>query len=64
MILQKKGKDPSAVTNNLEAQLDAKIAHLYGLTKEEYTQILHETGVAEGFRGAALNFYKSGKSKP
>ncbi|NVM23308.1 MAG: hypothetical protein HWN68_16180 [Desulfobacterales bacterium] len=37
---------------------DARIAHLYSLTEEEYSLILKETNCADPFRVAALNVYR------
>ena len=42
----------------LEQENDARIAHLYGLTEEEYDLILNETFMADTFRISALNLYR------
>ncbi len=42
----------------LEAKIDARVAHLYGLTEEEYALILSELKPPDPFRLAALNFYR------
>ena len=42
----------------MESEIDARVAHLYGLTEEEYSFILNETKPPDPFRVAALNFYR------
>ncbi|WP_319524059.1 Eco57I restriction-modification methylase domain-containing protein [uncultured Desulfosarcina sp.] len=42
----------------IEAELDARIAALYGLTKDEYSIIIGDSGQPEPFRVAALNFFE------
>ncbi|MBW2663144.1 MAG: N-6 DNA methylase [Deltaproteobacteria bacterium] len=55
-ILAKKEK--SEDTTALEAEIDARVAHLYNLTEEEYSLILKETNCPDPFRVAALNVYR------
>ena len=57
-ILTAKGSDPDADITTLEAEIDARVAHLYELTEEEYSLILSETKSPDPFRVAALNFYR------
>lgn len=57
-ILSVKHSDPSAKTIGLEAEIDARVAHLYELTEEEYSLILSELKPPDPFRVAALNFYR------
>jgi hypothetical protein len=42
----------------IEAEIDARVAHLYNLTEEEYSLILKETNCPDPFRVAALNIYR------
>ncbi len=42
----------------LEAQIDAHVAHLYNLTKEEYSLICKETNRPDQFRLTTLNVYR------
>ena len=42
----------------IEAEIDARVAHLYNLTEEEYSLILKETNCPDPFRVAALNVYR------
>ena len=58
--------DPTAHITPTEAEIDARVAHLYHLTEEEYSLILNETNCPEPFREAALNVYRDidrGKNK-
>jgi len=50
--------DPTAQITRLEAETDARVAHLYELTEEEYALILKETNCPDPFRVAALNIYR------
>jgi len=42
----------------VEAEIDARVVHLYELTEEEYSLILNELKSPDPFRIAALNFYR------
>ncbi len=42
----------------LEAQLDARVAHLYNLTEAEYRTILADTGTSEDFQTQALEWFQ------
>lgn len=42
----------------VEAEIDARVAHLYELTEEEYSLILSESKPPATFRVAVLNFYR------
>jgi len=42
----------------LETEIDARVAHLYKLTEEEYALVLKETNCPDPFRVAALNVYR------
>ena len=58
--------DPSAQVTLLEAETDARVAHLYELTEEKYALILKETNCPDSFRVAAQNIYRDiakGKTK-
>ncbi|MCK4618886.1 MAG: N-6 DNA methylase [Desulfobacterales bacterium] len=57
-VLTTKKSNPSADTTALEAEIDARVAHLYNLTEEEYALILKETNCPDPFRVAALNVYR------
>jgi adenine-specific DNA-methyltransferase len=57
-VLTTKKSNPSADTTALEAEIDARVAHLYNLTEEEYSLILKETNCPDPFRVAALNVYR------
>ena len=53
-------------TTPLEAEIDARVAHLYNLTAEEYAMVLKEMNCPDPFRVAALNIYRDiarGKTK-
>ena len=51
--------DSSDEIFKIEAEIDARIAQLYGLTEEEYSIILSETDTSERFRTAALKAYRA-----
>jgi hypothetical protein len=57
-ILAAKHTKLNANITTLEAEIDARVAHLYELTEEEYSLILKETKPPDPFRVAALNFYR------
>lgn len=57
-ILNTKKSDMTADTTAIEAEIDARVAHLYNLTEEEYALVLKETSCPDPFRVAALNFYR------
>jgi len=42
----------------VEAEIDARVVHLYELTEEEYSLILRESKTSDPFREAALNFHR------
>ena len=42
----------------LEQEIDARIAHLYNLTEEEYNLILRKTNAPDPFRVGALNIFR------
>ena len=44
--------------NQLEIEIDARVAHLYNLTEEEYTLILHKINATDPFRVGALNIFR------
>jgi len=52
--------DPAKQTKvrQLEAEIDARVAHLYNLTEEEYNLILNKTNTPDPFRVAAQNIYR------
>ena len=43
---------------SIEQEIDARVAHLYNLTEEEYTLILHKTNATDPFRVGALNIFR------
>ncbi|MCG2754198.1 MAG: Eco57I restriction-modification methylase domain-containing protein [Desulfobacteraceae bacterium] len=57
-ILAIKKTNSSADTTALETEIDARVAHLYNLTEEEYSLILKATNCSDPFRVAALNVYR------
>lgn len=57
-ILTTMNVGPTAHVTPLEAEIDARVAHLYELTEEEYSLILNETKPPDPFRVAALDFYR------
>jgi len=57
-ILSAKTTNFSVNTVSYEAEVDARIAHLYDLTEEEYALVLKETNCPDPFRVAALNVYR------
>lgn len=40
-----------------EAELDARVAHLYGLTESEYRTILTDTNTPDDFQSLALEWF-------
>ena len=48
-LLKKRGKE----------EIDARVAHLYELTKEKYSLILSELKPRDPFCVAVLNFYRN-----
>ena len=42
----------------IEQEIDARIAHLYNLTENEYNLILHKTNTPDPFRVGALNIFR------
>ena len=56
--LTTKRTDPNAHIATLEAEIDARVAHLYKLTEEEYSFVLRELKLPDPFSKAAINFYR------
>jgi len=50
--------DSNANIISIEAEMDARVAHLYKLTEEEFSLILNETNTPDPFRVATLNTYR------
>ncbi|MBT3368701.1 MAG: N-6 DNA methylase, partial [Nitrospina sp.] len=51
--------DPqSSKVSALEQEIDARVAHLYNLTEEEYNLILNKTNTPDLFRVGALNIFR------
>ncbi len=48
----------SSQVNYLEQEIDARVAHLYKLTEDEYNLILRKTNVPDPFRFGALNIFR------
>jgi hypothetical protein len=57
-LLNSKYNSPNTSSAALEAEIDARAAHLYELTEEEYSLILGELNLSDPYRIAALNFYR------
>ena len=57
-IIDLKKKDPNAHTLPLEAQIDGLVAHLYGLSEEEFSLVLSELSLPDPVRVAAANAYR------
>jgi hypothetical protein len=57
-ILYAKNNNTNILTFKAEFQVDARVAHLYNLTEEEYALILKEINCPDPFRVAALNVYR------
>jgi len=57
--LTTKRNDPNAHIATLEAEIDARVAHLYNLTEEEYSFVLRELKLPDPFSEAAINFYRN-----
>ena len=57
-ILAAKNGDPGAQIDVLETEIDARVAHLYRLTEEQYASTLSETNAPDPFRISALNTYR------
>lgn len=53
-----KKKAPNAFVGDLEAELDGLVAHLYGLTEDEYRLILDDLVLSDPVRVGALNAYR------
>jgi hypothetical protein len=53
-----KKKDPDAFIGDLEAEIDGLVAHLYGLTEDEYRLILDDLALPDPVRVGALNAYR------
>ena len=49
---------PNHQVNQLEIEIDARVAHLYTLTEEEYNLILNKTNAPDLFRIGALNIFR------
>lgn len=57
-ILERQTKDPSDFVEDLDAQNDALVAHLYGLMEDEYRLILDDLALPDPVRVSALNAYR------
>jgi hypothetical protein len=57
-ILKAKKADASAFVGELEAEVDGLVAHLYGLTEDEYRLILDDLALPDPVRVGALNAYR------
>jgi hypothetical protein len=57
-IVKAMNTDSLAHITPIEAEIDARVAHLYELTEEEYSLILSDLKPPDPFRVAALNFYR------
>jgi len=57
-ILKTKRADVNAFIGDLEAEIDGLVAHLYGLTEDEYRLILDDLGLPDPVRVGALNAYR------
>jgi hypothetical protein len=53
-----KKKDPNAFVGELEAEINGLVAHLYGLTEDEYRLILDDLALPDPVRVGALNAYR------
>jgi hypothetical protein len=53
-----KTKDPNAFIGDHEADIDGFVAHLYGLTEDEYRLILDDLALPDPVRVGALNAYR------
>lgn len=57
-VIAKKKMDPIAFVGDLEAEIDGLVAHLYGLTEDEYRLILDDLALPDPVRVGALNAYR------
>ncbi len=57
-ILTAKKQNPDAFTLPLEAQIDGLVAHLYGLSEEEFSLVLSQLSLPDPERVAAANAYR------
>jgi adenine-specific DNA-methyltransferase len=57
-VIAKKKTDPNTFVGDLEAELDGLVAHLYGLTEDEYRLILDNLALPDLVRVGALNAYR------
>ncbi len=57
-ILQLKKEDPLAFVANIEAEIDALVAHLYGLSESEFKTVLAEVAPPDSARVAAADAYR------
>ena len=57
-IITAKKQNPDAFTLPLEAQIDGLVAHLYGLSEEEFSLVLSQLSLPDPERVAAANAYR------
>lgn len=57
-ILARRKRDSAVHIADLEAEIDGLIAHLYGLTEDEYRLILDDLALPDPVRVGALNAYR------
>jgi hypothetical protein len=58
MILEKKAASASTFVADLEAEIDGLVAHLYGLTEDEFRLLLNDLDLADPVRTGALQAYR------
>jgi adenine-specific DNA-methyltransferase len=57
-ILGKRASSASAFVADLEAEIDGLVAHLYGLSEDEFRLLLHDLDLTEPVRTGALQAYR------
>lgn len=57
-LLRKKADSPTAFVADLEAEIDGLVAHLYGLTEDEFRLLLNDLDLTEPVRTAAHQAYR------
>lgn len=60
-LLKAKKEDADAFVGELEAEIDGLVAHLYGLSEDEYRLILDDLALPDPVRVGSLNAYRDTK---
>ena len=57
-IIKSKNDDASALVRDMDAEIDCLVAHLFGLTEEEFRVILEELALPDPVQRVALDAYR------